>query len=70
MAVLILFACACNTEQAASTDIDNGQNITTEKEPEQNKQPSDPVQPQPQMCSVELSKDNYKDYLETSKLAR
>ncbi len=64
MAVLILFACACNTEQPASTDIENGQNITIEKEPEQNKQPSNPVQPQPQMCSIELSKDNYKDYLE------
>ncbi len=52
--VVSMFACACNTEPAGTSNNDNNQEVVT---------PEEPPESQPELKSFDITEDNYTDYL-------
>lgn len=66
--IISVFACACNTEPADTSNNDNNQEVVTPEEPpEENTPPTvpeEPLTPQPELKSFDLTIDNYTNYLD------
>lgn len=61
-----MFACACNTTPADTSNNENNQEVVTPETPEENTPPTVPEElptPQPVLIYLDITEDNYTDYL-------